>query len=217
MNQRFAWTVFDVRSMLPSGWQSEIQDVARTYGSKHTLISQHSTSRESRSDFELPTGSLGGLALRERLPWLRSLYENEFRVLADQVVRESTAIMSDPRFGVVLNIQSDGDRYENHVDTNPLEGLLYCSSHPEGDGGELVISNRGDVHSIEEVDADASVIYPVAGHLVFFDARFNSHYVRPLRDASHTRIVAAMNYYTPQFPEEVVRPSDLNRHLTGHD
>jgi hypothetical protein len=68
----------------------------------------------------------------------------------------------------------------------------------------------------DEVDRDAATIYPVSGHLVFFDARVHSHYVRPLRDASAIRVVAAMNFYTPSC-SEADRPSDLNMHLYGSD
>ena len=31
-------------------------------------------------------------------------------------------------------------RYECHVDSNPIEGLLYLTEHPEGNRGELVVS-----------------------------------------------------------------------------
>jgi 2OG-Fe(II) oxygenase superfamily len=107
-------------------------------------------------------------------------------------------------------------RYECHVDSNPLEGLLYVTDHPPGTGGELVVSNRGDVPTAEEVDRDATLIYPVAGHLVFFNGSCHSHYVRPLIAEDGVRVVAAMNYYTPSLPESA-RPPDLNRHLFGED
>ncbi len=124
--------------------------------------------------------------------------------------------MSDERFAIALNIQSGADRYECHVDTNPIEGLLYVTTHREGEGGELVVSNLGEVHSIEVVDRDASVVEPKAGHLLFFDGRYHSHYVRPLADPTALRVVVAMNYYVPSCAE-LKRPLDLNRHLTGHD
>ncbi|MGY2062449.1 2OG-Fe(II) oxygenase, partial [Nocardia gipuzkoensis] len=108
-------------------------------------------------------------------------------------------------------------RYECHVDTNPIEALLYCTTHLSGEGGEVVVSNRGDVRSIEEIEADCAVIEPRAGQLLFFDAREHSHYVRQLTDPDAVRVVVAMNYYTESSPEWEVRPPDLNRHLTGAD
>jgi hypothetical protein len=69
---------------------------------------------------------------------------------------------------------------------------------------------------VEGIEEDASVVYPIAGNLIFFDARHFAHYVRPLADSAAVRIVAAMNFYTPSSPESH-RPPDLNRHLFGRD
>lgn len=181
----------------------------------HTIIPGHSTSREATRR-PLPGGGVGGQVLAARLPWLRKLYDGDFLELA-RSMDKTAATMVDDRFAMVLNIQRVTERYECHVDTNPIEGLLYCTSHYTGEGGELVVSNRGDVSSVEEVDEDCALIEPRAGHLVFFDARHHSHYVRRLTDPNEVRVVAALNYYTESSPEWKVRPPDLNRHLTGHD
>lgn len=213
----FRWTTCDVKSQLPHDWQAQIMHVAQEEFVGRTLVSGHSTSREATSHQELPCGGVGGVTLCARLPWLRELYEGLFLDLAQGMSEEKVSIMSDDRFAVVLNIQRGTERYECHVDTNPIEGLLYCTSHLPGDGGELVVSNRGDVRSTDEIDADCAIIEPRAGHLVLFDARHHSHYVRPLTAPGAVRVVAAMNYYTESSPEWLVRPSDLNRHLTGQD
>ncbi|MEU7138133.1 2OG-Fe(II) oxygenase [Nocardia sp. NPDC046473] len=212
----FRWTTYNVNSLLPRGWQEQVMQVAQEEYVGRTLVSSHSTSREAAA-YELRCGGVGGNALRTRLPWLNKLYEGRFLELAQSMSNETVTTMLDDRFSMVLNIQRETERYECHVDTNPIEGLLYCTSHYPGDGGELVVSNRGDVGSIEEVDEDCAIIEPRAGYLVFFDARYHSHYVRRLTDPSNVRIVAAMNYYTESCPEWKVRPSDLNRHLSGHD
>jgi hypothetical protein len=123
--------------------------------------------------------------------------------------------MSDNHFAVALNVQTGPDRYECHVDTNPIEGLLYVTTHREGEGGELVVSNRGEAQSVEEVDADSTIVEPKAGYLLFFDGRHHSHYVASLKDPTAVRIVVAMNYYVPSWPEEK-RPTDLNKHLSGY-
>jgi hypothetical protein len=166
---------------------------------------------------QLLCGGVGGEALNARLPWLRDLYRGSFLEMAQSMSKDTVVPMSDDRFAIVLNVQRETERYECHVDSNPIQGLLYCTSHYSGEGGELVVSNRGDVRSVDEVDSDCTTIEPRAGHLVFFDGRRNSHYVRRLANPDHVRVVAAMNYYTPSSPEHVVRPNDLNRHLTGHD
>lgn len=100
------------------------------------------------------------------------------------------------------------------VDSNPIEGLLYFTSHPPGAGGELVVARNSAATSVEEVDADCAEVFPFAGHLLFFDARRFPHYVRRLTSAGAMRVVAAMNYYTPSC-DESQRPADLNEHLFG--
>ncbi|MFF0492246.1 2OG-Fe(II) oxygenase [Nocardia sp. NPDC004068] len=212
----FRWTTYDVRSLLPHDWQAQIMRVVQEETIDRTLISAHSTSREATHWEMIQCGGVGGRIVRTRLPWLYKLYEGPFFDLAQMMSPERVSLMADERFAVVLNVQRGHERYECHVDTNPIEALLYCTSHFSGEGGELVVSNLGDVHSIEEVEKDCAVIEPRAGQLVFFDAREHSHYVRPLTDSGAVRVVAAMNYYTESHPEQV-RPIDLNRHLTGQD
>src|ERR1700731_341390 len=113
---RFHWTVFDVRSMLPSDWREQIITVARNFARDKVLITQHSTSREARSDLHLSTQSVGGNEVAIHLPWLRQLYQDEFRQLAQLTTAEPVSLMSDDRFAVVLNVQSGSNRYECHVD-----------------------------------------------------------------------------------------------------
>ena len=103
-------------------------------------------------------------------------------------------------------------RFECHVDSNPLTGLLFCTDHQAG--GELVIANDTEAEGVAGVDRNCSVIRPHAGHLIFFDARRYPHYARVLTADSETRIVAVMNFYTESCPEST-RPRELNRHLYG--
>lgn len=105
-------------------------------------------------------------------------------------------------------------RFECHVDSNPLTGLLFCTDHSAG--GELVFAHDPGAADIAAVDQNCSVIRPHAGHLIFFDARRYPHYARPLAAAASTRIVAVMNFYTGSCPEST-RPRELNRHLYGDE
>ena len=104
-------------------------------------------------------------------------------------------------------------RYEAHVDSNPVEVLLYVTDHPYGTGGELVVSPNIDAVGISEIDNDCEIIYPESGKLLVFDFRTFPHYVRPLKSDEY-RVAVAMNYYTEECTEEM-RPPDLDQHLYG--
>jgi N-acetylglutamate synthase-like GNAT family acetyltransferase len=212
---RFSWRVFDVGELLPGGWQQELLGLAEREASHRTLRPRSVTSREGDPDLMLPVITVSGRVLREQTPWLSSLYDGWFREFAATCSSEVVTTAVDDRYGVNLNVQRGRSmRYECHVDSNPIEGLLYVTDHPKGSGGELVAANHPGATSLEEVDQDCSVLYPEAGKLVFFDAREFAHYVRPLQHDDAIRAVVAMNFYTPSSPESA-RPNDLNDHLFG--
>jgi 2OG-Fe(II) oxygenase superfamily len=115
----------------------------------------------------------------------------------------------------VLNVQRGTTmRFECHIDSNPLTGVLFCTDH--AGGGELVIGHDADAADIAAVEEDCSVVRPHSGHLILFDARQHPHYARPLTAESDMRVVAVMNFYTESCPEST-RPRELNRHLYGED
>jgi hypothetical protein len=215
--KRFHWISFDVNDLLPSGWQYEVRDLAARHRTSRELVPTSVTSRESPTVAKVPVMTVGGLVVKERLPWLYDLYRGLFLELAQQCSPEPLVTARDDRYGAVLNVQEGAAmRYECHIDSNPVEGLLYCTSHVPGCGGELVVANSVHAADVDAVEEDPSVVYPIAGNLIFFDARDFAHYVRPLVDHDAVRIVAAMNFYTPTSPE-AQRPADLNRHLFGGD
>jgi hypothetical protein len=210
---RFSWLSFDISTAMPMGWREEIERVARNDRITKRLVPPHSTSREGSDVTSLQIMTVRGVTMWERLPWLIDLYRGYFRELYQEATGRRIYPTDDRRYAVVMNVQEGTDRYECHVDTNPVEALLYVTDHPRGTGGELVVANNVDARSVEEVDKDCSVLYPVAGQLVFFDARCFPHYVRALRKPS-LRIALGMNYYTDDCPEET-RPQDLNDYLYG--
>lgn len=119
----------------------------------------------------------------------------------------------DERYGVVLNVQRGTTmRFECHIDSNPLTGVLFCTDHPVG--GELVFAHDPEAADISGVERNCSVIRPHAGQLIFFDARQHPHYARALAKRSDLRVVAVMNFYTESCPE-TTRPKELNSHLYG--
>jgi len=210
--RRFRWTAFDVTQWLPPTWQSEMSAVApdadfREFPRTPVL------SREALTVANITRGRVHAKQVRDRLPWLHRAYCGNFLELARDACGEDVVPARDDRYGVVLNVQrGTGMRFECHVDSNPLTGLLFCTDHQTG--GELVVGHDARAANIAAVERDCSVIRPQAGHLIYFDAREHPHYARPLTEASGTRIVAVMNFYTESCPEGT-RPPELNRHLYG--
>ncbi len=151
--------------------------------------------------------------VRQYLPWLYRFYRGYFLELASETCAERVVPALDDRYGVVLNVQ-DGTamRFECHVDSNPLTGLLFCTEHLAG--GELVFAHDPAASDVDAVDRDCSVLRPHAGHLIFFDGRRHPHYARPLLREPQLRVVAVMNFYTDSCPEST-RPPELNHHLFG--
>lgn len=209
----FRWDVEEAGSLLPLGWQHALIDVAKNFGKARILVPPHATSREDPSISALPVHGVSGHDVQRELPWLIELYEGPFREIGERFRGEPLTTAADPRYAVVLNVEYPGERYECHVDTNPVEGLLYATSHPRGTGGELAVARNVDVYSRERIDEDCHELYPMEGDLVFFDGRRHPHYVRPLI-SGEIRVAAAMNYYTASVPEST-RPEDLNEYLYG--
>ena len=115
---------------------------------------------------------------------------------------------------MVLNVlRGSTMRFECHVDSNPVTGLLFFTSHPAG-GGELVIGHDPAGFGIETLERDGTTVTPQAGRLIFFDGKAYPHYARTLVSESDVRVVAVMNFYTESCPEST-RPRGLNRHLFG--
>jgi 2OG-Fe(II) oxygenase superfamily len=209
---RFSWRSLDVRSILPGSWQEQILDVAKD-SIESTFFPRAVTSRESDPNTGILIRGVDGATLRGCLPWLYDLYTGLFRDLAQIGNPEPVSPAANDRYGAILNVQYGTEmRYVCHVDSNPLAGLLYVTEHPIGTGGELVVANNPKAANIDEVEEDCSVVYPVAGNLLFFDARIFAHYVRPLKATNRLRVVVAMNFYTPSSPESR-RPIDLDNNL----
>jgi hypothetical protein len=212
MLSAFYWTTFDVSASLPADWQREMVDVANE-ADFHEFPRTPVLSREAPEITGVTRGRVHADLVRSRLPWLQKSYRNEFLALANQVSPEHVVAAHDDRYGIVLNVQKGtGMRFECHVDSNPLTGLLFCTDHTAG--GELVFSRDPEAAGIDAIDRNCTVIRPNAGHVIYFDARRYPHYARALTTAAGIRVVAVMNFYTESCPEST-RPPELNRHLYG--
>ncbi|HEX7313623.1 MAG TPA: 2OG-Fe(II) oxygenase [Pyrinomonadaceae bacterium] len=213
----FTWHEFDAETFLPRGWAEQVTSFALEASEMKVLVPTSVTSREASSDIAIPILTIGGVKIKESLRWLFDLYRGTFRDLGQTCVNEPLLIGADERHAIVINAQRGTNmRYECHVDTNPLSGLLFVTSHPPGNGGELVVANKPAAVGVEDIGRDCKMIYPDSGKMIFFDAREHPHFVRPLRDPFGVRVVVVMNFYTPSGPESD-RPKDLTFHMFGRD
>jgi hypothetical protein len=135
----FGWTTFDRASRLPVNWQREIAAAAvgadiREFPRTPIL------SREAADVSHIRRGRVDADQVQKALPWLYELYQNDFLELARLAwPGEPVEPARDDRYGIVLNVQrGTAMRFECHVDSNPLTGLLFCTDHR--DGGELVFA-----------------------------------------------------------------------------
>lgn len=210
--ERFRWTTFDLNDWLPIGWQQDVLAAAAAAEVKE-FPRTPVLSREDPEVTLVTRGRVHADQVMKHLPWLCKAYRNELLGLAGEVCSEHVSAAQDDRYGVVLNVQRGTEmRFECHVDSNPLTGLLFCTDHDRG--GELVVGHDEAAEGLAAVDRSCSVIRPSAGQLIFFDARRYPHYARALATESDTRIVAVMNFYTESCPEST-RPKELNSHLYG--
>jgi hypothetical protein len=215
MAKRFRWTAFDVTDLLPQEWATDIKKVAaEAHFDKYPRTPF--LSREAPDVEYIYRGRVRADAVQQGLPWLYRLYRGEILSLANQAWSEPISPASDNRYGVVLNVQQGSTmRFECHVDSNPVTGLLFFTDHPEG-GGELVVANDPGAVGVDALEENGSVIRPQAGQLIFFDGKTYPHYARKLWSDSDNRVAAVMNFYTESCSEST-RPSGLNHHLFGAD
>jgi hypothetical protein len=169
------------------------------------LDGKSSTSREVGEITPIVLPVVTGEVIKRELPWLFDAYAGALRCLAEELVHETLVISEDTVNAVNINaVIGAGSRYERHVDSNPVTGILYATSLGEDDGGALVFDHEFG----SQITSD--VIYPREGLFVAFDARRTPHRVLPLR-RDCCRLSIPMNYYLAGKPQ--VRPADLDEYL----
>jgi len=212
MLSRFRWTTFDVNDILPENWRRDVVTVAEE-ADFHEFPRTPILTREAADIPQIERGRVHAGVVRQRLPWLYELYRGPFLELASQACPETVTTARDDRYALVLNVQRGTSmRFECHVDSDPLSGVLFLTEHAAG--GELVVARDPAASRKEAIDQDCTVIRPQPGHLIVFDGRHHPHYARPLTSESDLRVIATMNFYTESFPESD-RPALLNNFLYG--
>ena len=189
--------------MLPGDWVEQIERISRQNAEHVFLDGKSSTSREpddsAGTEYHVVTGNV----VFEKLNWLYRLYASHLVALAVKATGKTVMISPEINSAININVLEGAKaRYEWHVDSNPLTGLLFVTSHSEEAGGQLVF----------RLPSEDISVYPKRGTFLLFDARKIPHTVMPLK-YPHRRISIPMNYYTPEHTFEDVRPTDLDTYI----
>lgn len=202
---------YDVSELLPATWAKDVARCVEVRGERQQLDGRSSTSRDGvfAEPDEAPATAVvvDGLDVASRLPWLDQLYRGTFLTMANSLDLGGFECAHDRASGINVNAVDTGARYEWHVDSNPLTGVLFLSGPHEG--GDLVFRPDGRPPASTEW---TERIAPVPGSLLLFDARAAAHRVEPVLGGG-TRLSAPMNYYVAG--QEQARPDDLDPYLYG--
>ncbi|WP_173019447.1 2OG-Fe(II) oxygenase [Streptomyces alkaliphilus] len=208
----FRWHVFQVGDFLPDGWIEELLAIAERKSQRRDFRPTMVTAREADPG-PIPITAVDGDHLAAEAPWLADLYRGWFAEIGATLGDPTIYPSDNHKVALSLNIQTGtATRYPCHVDSNPLEGLLYLTDCDTDTGGELVVGLDPNTSNVDEVERHCELLYPRAGQLFFFDARRHAHYVRPLRREGAVRAVVTMNYYSASCPE-TQRPAGLDEQL----
>ena len=168
------YTSFNLKDLglLPVNWLPQIAIVAEKHSYLVKLDGKSSTSRESENFKGAEVYVVEGDIIANKLNWLHRLYQNTFLKFANNNFNKSFECAQDIKVGLNINyLKGIGAKYEWHVDSNPLTGVLFITTHEKGDGGELVF----------KLPDTNVIVYPQSGTLILFDAREIPHTVLPLK------------------------------------
>ncbi len=207
----FIWCRYDLKNKITKHVNSVTLNKMVSLATYSDLIPDNHTSRENSNVDKIPVYTVDGTTIRKEFKWLFELYENEILSYANKCLNKKVYIAKNDIYAININIQKGVDmRYECHIDSNPLQGILYLSEHDSG--GELVVSNNISSIGVKEIEEDSIIVMPKFGELHLFDLKQHPHYVRPLTSNNEVRLAVTMNFYTNKSPESD-RINTLNKHL----
>lgn len=187
--------------LLPENWVAQILKVAEEDSYLVKLDGKSSTSREPENTDGAEVFVVEGDVIAEKLNWLHNLYQIEFLEFANTNFIGLYDFAENIKSGTNINLlKGKNARYEWHVDSNPLTGVLFVTTHNESDGGELVF----------KLPNETITVYPKSGTLILFDARQIPHTVLPLQKDG-IRISVPLNFYNRGYAQ--IRPDDLDSYI----
>ena len=110
---------------------TDIKNISSKHAYRTILDGSSVTSREKSSNLEIEVFIVTGDIIYEKLKWLDTLYRNEFLDYANSFSTEELECSNDLKSGININIlKGIGAKYEWHIDSNPLTGLLFGNHSP---------------------------------------------------------------------------------------
>lgn len=202
MNRKVYYSInIDTEFSIPQNWVEQIEKVVEEYSYYTHLDGKSSTSREPANSEGSDVFIVDGDIIKSKLKWLYDLYSNEILKFVNKSFKGNFKASSDSKSAININIlKGENARYEWHVDSNPVTGLLFVTTHSPIEGGELVFRAK----------KESLIINPIRGVFIAFDAREIPHSVLPLM-SSKDRISIPMNFYFKD--KKQARPSDLDEYL----
>lgn len=151
----------------------------------HTVLTGESnTSFEQQANIHVDV--LEGDHIMRHLPWLFDLYQNDFLHFVRQSFGSQIYCSNEQNSAININkISGIGARYEWHLDTNDITGLLFVDDFFTQDGGELLFKKGKNEFAL----------LPKRGLFICFLTAELPHAVLPLRLANKARLSIPMNYY----------------------
>jgi hypothetical protein len=181
-----------------------INEVADRYGRKVALQGEQPASTLERADAPLQYRVTDGSTIAQQLPNVMHLYQVTIPNLISEFIGLNIIPSRFEKSAITLNLlEGRGSRYEVHVDSNSVTGLLFATSHSSAEGGALRL------HYPERPAYD---VQPKAGLFLLYDARWVPHEVLELRTATK-RLSLPMNYFLATDIE--TRPEHLDSYIFG--
>ena len=191
---------FSADVSMPKDWDIQVLNLAKTR-SIDTILDGDSPTSLEKSGTKIPISVVMGEVISTELPWLYKVYENEMLEFSSRAFGTALFKCNGVDDSININlVRGVSGRYEWHLDTNPVTGLLFAETLDSDEGGALVFRKFEEEYRIQ----------PKRGMFYCFDARDIPHAVEPLKVA-RTRTSIPMNYYLTE--DNSGRTDELNEYL----
>jgi 2OG-Fe(II) oxygenase superfamily len=182
----------------------KINEVADQFGREVALEGPAPESTLEQHEVPLTYKVTDGTVIVRQLPKLAALYQSQIPAFIRDYIGLEIIPSRFERSAMTLNLlEGRGKRYETHLDSNSVTGLLYVTTLSSAEGGAL---------RLHYPDREPLDIQPRAGVFLLYDARWVPHEVLELQTDCR-RLSIPMNYFLPSDIE--TRPAHLDSYIFG--